>query len=475
MVLYYNNVYKIFNVLYGMKSRMLIFGIVLVSFLAFSFALNVDVEFESNSFINDFYVPIDFTIDFSDVDAGNYNVYTFADLYITPAEMFYMSKDSSLEFSIMPFDRLDMLGAYAFTYVINQRGIDKINKKKTINFYDLEDVVSIESNNIDFEDGIVKLFIDNTVDVDLKNLTVRFNSILFDFEETFDLDGEEITTIDVDLDADVLKKIKAGTYVINAKFESGSGTQEILGKLYLDAKKGIKVSEDFKGFFVRRQILGRVNNGNTVEIVEIEASRNIFSRLFTSFSEEPLNINREGGRVYYSWEKKLNPDSNYEIVATSNYFYPILIIVLVYFIIWAVRKLFATKVYVKKSAVPIKTKNGEFALRVTLSVKARWDVEELSVVDRVPNTVKLYRKSFSVHPDAIDVQTRSMKWKIEELNAGEERSFSYIVYSRVGYVGKFSLPRATVKYKIDEIMKQDSSNGVFFLAEQKDGEDNKND
>ena len=442
--------------------------VLLVSLLVFSSALDVDVEFDNDIFINDFNVPVNFTVDFNDVVSGEYNVYTLADLYISPSEIFKLSKDTSMEFSILPYDRLDMLGSYVFTYIINYRDIDKISKKMTLKFYDFEDVVNIETNNIDFEDGVVQIYVENTVDVDLKNLTAKFSSILFNFESTFDLDGEEVKVFEVEVDESLLKKTKAGTYVIDAEFQSDTGKKEILGKLYLDAKKGIEVSEEFKGFFVRRQMVSRVNDGNTVEMIEIKVSRDMFSRLFTSFDREPLSINREGGRVYYSWESKLNPDEEYKIAVTTNYFYPILIVILISLVIWGVKKIFATKVYVKKVVSPIKTKNGEFALRVTLNIKARWNVEELSLIDRVPNTVKLYRKSFNIHPESVDVTTRSMKWEIEELDAGEERVFSYIVYSRVGYVGKFSLPKAIVKYKIDDVAKQDSSNSVFFLAEQKD-------
>ena len=446
----------------------------MMSLLAFSSAL--DVEFESESFINNFDVPLNFTVNFDKVDAGRYNVYTYADLYITPADVFYLEDDnSSLEFSIMPFDRLEMVGAYVFTYVINHRGVEKIEKRQIVNFYDLEDVINVDTNNIKFDEGVVQIFVENNIDVDLKNITVKFSSVLFNIEETFDLDGEEVVVIDVDVDEDLLKKTKAGTYVLNAEFEGDNGSEDILGKLYLEAKKGIETIEESKGFFMRRDIINKINSGNTVEIVEIEVSKDLFSRLFTSFSEEPLSINREGRKVYYNWEKKMVPDSSFELVTRTNYFYPIFIIVLVYFIIWAVKKISETKVSVKKTAVPIKTKNGEFALRVTLNVKARWDVEDLKVIDRVPNTVKLYRKSFSVQPKSIDVNTRSMKWEIEELEAGEERIFSYIVYSRVGYVGKFSLPKAVVKYKIDEVSRQDYSNGVFFLAEQKDSEGNDKD
>ena len=53
------------------------------------------------------------------------------------------------------------------------------------------------------------------------------------------------------------------------------------------------------------------------------------------------------------------------------------------------------------------------------------------------------------------------------MNSGEERVYSYMVYSTVGVVGKFALPPALAVFeKLGKIHEVDS-NSVYFLAEQR--------
>ena len=61
----------------------------------------------------------------------------------------------------------------------------------------------------------------------------------------------------------------------------------------------------------------------------------------------------------------------------------------------------------------------------------------------------------------------------EKLEAGEMRMLSYIVYSKVGVIGKFALPTATAIYERDGEIQEAESNRVFFMAEQekKESED----
>ncbi|MBT7238024.1 hypothetical protein HN865_04160 [Candidatus Woesearchaeota archaeon] len=52
------------------------------------------------------------------------------------------------------------------------------------------------------------------------------------------------------------------------------------------------------------------------------------------------------------------------------------------------------------------------------------------------------------------------------MDLGEERVFSYIVYSKIGVVGKFSLPEALAVFEKEGEIHEVESNKVFFLSEQ---------
>ena len=125
-----------------------------------------------------------------------------------------------------------------------------------------------------------------------------------------------------------------------------------------------------------------------------------------------------------------------------------------------------TKLEVKKSISYVKTKDGQFALRVKINVKARTAVENVSITDRIPSIVKIYNKFGFIKPDKIDAKNRRLHWNIGKLFPGEERVFDYIVYAKVGVIGKFSLPGALAVYEHEGTINEVSSNQVFFLNEQ---------
>ena len=146
--------------------------------------------------------------------------------------------------------------------------------------------------------------------------------------------------------------------------------------------------------------------------------------------------------------------------------FALIVIIVAVIAIFGFRRYIETKVEVKKSVSHVKTKGGEFALRVSLAVKAKKNIENVSLIDKIPFMVKIYEKFGTVKPDKIDAKARRIQWNVGNLNAGEERVFSYVVYSKVGIVGKFSLPEALVVFEKDDEIHEVESNKVYFLSEQ---------
>ena len=72
----------------------------------------------------------------------------------------------------------------------------------------------------------------------------------------------------------------------------------------------------------------------------------------------------------------------------------------------------------------------------------------------------------NIKPDKIDAESRRIHWHIGDLESGEERIFNYIVYSKVGIVGKFSLPKALAVFEKEGNIHEVDSNSVFFMNEQ---------
>jgi len=62
---------------------------------------------------------------------------------------------------------------------------------------------------------------------------------------------------------------------------------------------------------------------------------------------------------------------------------------------------------------------------------------------------------------------KKIKWKYEKLEPGEVRLLSYIIYSKVGVLGKFALPQTIAIFEHDGEIKETKSNRAFFVSEQR--------
>ena len=56
-------------------------------------------------------------------------------------------------------------------------------------------------------------------------------------------------------------------------------------------------------------------------------------------------------------------------------------------------------------------------------------------------------------------------WHIKRLNSGEERVFTYIIYSKINIIGKFELPAAHATFEKDGKHDKVYSNRAYFMAE----------
>ena len=90
--------------------------------------------------------------------------------------------------------------------------------------------------------------------------------------------------------------------------------------------------------------------------------------------------------------------------------------------------------------------------------------DNIQIIDKLPEMTKLYEK-FGKMPNRIDHSTRRLFWDIPRLNKGEERVFSYILYSGLNIVGRFELPAATAVFERDGKTEEVYSNRAFFAVD----------
>jgi len=84
--------------------------------------------------------------------------------------------------------------------------------------------------------------------------------------------------------------------------------------------------------------------------------------------------------------------------------------------------------------------------------------------------VKVHEKFLGEEPTRVNEKNRRIEWNFEKLEEGETRVLSYIIYSKIGILGKFALPSATAIYERNGDIQEAESNKAFFIAEQRKSE-----
>lgn len=380
------------------------------------------------------------------------------------------TKNISLNIYQMPTS--DITGKVTFEYFIKS-GSEKLQQRILVNLATLPNSLKINQININPETEQFNLILDNKVNYEFKDLSLKFSSPFFNKEEIVSLKPYEKKEIKIILNKTEFENLKSGFYTLSTKAKYGNITANIESKIDFQKKELLDTKTTNSGFFVFKTKIEESNTGNTLVSSESVIKRNIFTRLFTTQSVNPTNVERDGAAVYYTWANTLNPGESFKVVVSTNWFIPILIVILVVAIVYYTRKYVTQKVVVRKKISYVRTKGGEFALKVTLIAEAREFVEDVRIIDLLPPIVKIYERFGGEFPDKISKDKRRLEWHYSYLDSGEKRIMNYVIYSKVGILGKFALPSAICRYKKEGKLKESNSNKTFFLSEQQGNKNKK--
>ncbi len=392
-------------------------------------------------------------------------IYSLVGVSISPSGMFELAPGENV-FEIRANPHEDFrknIGYFTFEYQIKGQKTGIFKDNILLQIVPLEEVFEIETLPISQEDTTAKIIIKNTKETTVNNVRVNLDSSFFENSQTLSFRPLQNHTLEIEINKNV-DRLTAGKYLVDAEFEveGESATEENVID-YLE-KEGTSVSKETSGFILRKTLTTKTNKGNVPVEATIDVKKDILSRLFTINSPSPNEITRGGLAVTYHWEKTLAPGESLEASTTTNYTVPFILLLLIAGAGFASTFYFRTPVAINKKVTFIRTRGGEFAMKVNLRVKARKNVEKIKIVDSLPAMTKLYEK-FGKQPDKIDENTRRLHWDIERLSKGEERFYSYIIYSKLKLVGRVSLPQAHASFSHDGKHTFTYSNKAFLASE----------
>lgn len=441
--------------------------------LSFAYADRVYISTQPmvSTIINDHNVPAVYKVTLTNNGAGSiFDIYTFEKFRLNPSEI-NLSAGETQTVSLQFFPISSMVDNSGYVSVpffvrdqtnVNGQGDSSTVVIKLVSFANAFDV---GGENVNLDADAMKVYFYNKENVHYKGINMVFSSNFFeDSPQTFDLNPYQKYEITIPINRDKIKKLVAGTYTVSATVTLDNKTVVIPGQIKILEQTGLSEKDSSSGFVIRTDTIAKTNDGNIPTVAEITIQKDIISRLFTTFSLEPSRVERNGFLVVYTWQKELNPDETLSVDATTNWTFPLLLVIAVIIIGYMFNRFTKQNLVIHKSVGFVRTKTNDFALRVTIRVKARKFMEKVVIYDRLPGIAKLYER-FGEKPTRFDEQSGRMQWEIPRLTEGEERVYSYVFYSKINVIGKFELPSATGLYEINGKLNETRSNRAFFINE----------
>lgn len=371
-----------------------------------------------------------------------------------------------IQVGVYPRSDLRQLGRVQFDLYIQGQGKDQMTYPLMVDVVELKDAFGVGAEEFDPSSNNVTVYLENLINFNFENIGVKLSSPFFNLEKTISLAPYQKQTFEVTLNKDDFKSLVAGFYTLKAEITANPQKADIEGVMKFSEKNIVTNTQDDYGVIVSTKRITKINEGNVVSDTTTVVEKNIISRLFTTFSPDPDMVERQGLIVYYTWEKQLKPGEILNITIKTNWLLPLLAILLIVAIIILVKQFSKTSLSLKKKVTFVKAKGGEFALKVSVVATARKYIEKVNVIDRLPMLVRLHEKFGGEMPKRVDEKARRIEWYFEKLQPGESRIISYIIYSKVGVLGKFALPTTTAIYERDGEVHEAESNHAFFIADQ---------
>jgi len=437
----------------------------------------------SKSPVNDIVVseigePAIFNLEIKNLgNPDSFEIYTLVSgIDIKPKESVYLASGETKKVAIkVYFDKrvLKDRETLSFEYRITGQQTGVTKDILSIKAYNFETALSILAENIRQNQKETKIFVKNRINYEFKGLDLKASSEFFDGSFKLDLNPLEEKTFIAGLNQEKLSRAVGGSYILSSTLTIDNSSGKVMSIFNFEEKTDIKKEEKTSGLFIRKFSSGNTNQGTMPAMARISVKRNWFTRILTSSNIKPSDTRTEGLSTIFVFEKELQPGEEFYVEVRTNYLFPLILLVLIVGGAWAfIYYVFKRRILViKKRVALVKTKKGEFALKITLYIKALKSVEKVSVMDNIPALVKLYDKFGILKPNRIDEMNRRVEWDFEALSQDEERVISYVIYSKLGVFGRFDLPEAAAIYEENgEIYETESNKVVLYFNEEREKE-----
>ncbi len=380
-------------------------------------------------------------------------------------------EEKKITLEVYPSARLrnERTGSYTFVYYLKSQQQEPLENRLVIKIVPLKDLIKITTPDIiTLENKEFNVSLENKENLAFDDVVLKVKSAFIDSSKQFSLIAFERKNVTFQLDNEKVRNILAGKYItIVSVSVNKEATFTAEKEIDLREKANIATTEkDLGNIFYRILQVTKENQGNIISDVDIVVKKNIFANAFTTLSKTPTEIEKSAAFYIYKWHLTLKPGESFSIEITTNYFLPLGILFAVAIITLLISLYFMSPLVIKKKALRIKSKTGEFALKIILHIGAKKDMSNVFLRDRIPHLAELHERYGTIKPSSFDRQRRILEWNMPELKKGEEHILSYVIYSKVSILGSYQIPNAFATFEVKGKKKQTSSNKVIFMSEE---------
>ncbi len=460
-----------FSIMINKKLSVFLFVLLSLALCLSIISANLDIKKEaiSSVAIKDTNTPAIYKMSITNNGAADdFTLASLAGIDIQPNESFYIDSGETKEILMKVTPKIPLKISpdyFSFEYTITGKRTASQTDEVILTYVKLKDAFDISVSDITPDSDKAIVSITNKAGLALENVKLDFSSLFFTQSKTVSFDANEEKIVEVAIDKEKMSQLLAGPYIITLNILIDDKEDSTTTIMNFKEQAGIKTLESSEGVFFHRYEVQKINQGNTKADVAIVVTKNWFPALFTSFNQAADKKELSGLSINYIFRENLTPGQTLDVIAKTNWWILIAIIIILVILYNLIDKYLKNKLVVRKTVSLVRTKGGEFALRVSIKVKARDFVEKIRIYDRLPPMVKVFEKYGSINPDKIDTANRRLEWNVQAMGKGEERIMSYIIYSKIGVVGRFELPSVHAVYEYNGKIKEADSNRAFFKNE----------
>lgn len=301
----------------------------------------------------------------------------------------------------------------------------------------------------------IKLFLDNRNPLDMKNLTVRIDSDIPEFNQhiVIALPPLDKKTVELSITPNPFQQPKEYNlyFILEYQGEPVKIVDRKMEVITLTPPFTVDVTKEIV-FLKHFYQVSVHNDGNILNTQEVKLPLTFWQILFSTNYQATERL--ESGQRYLVWELGLNPNEYRTVNFKINYrilfyvFTLIIVFLIFYFYVQA-------PVIVRKIATTTHGKDDSLSeIKITIEVKNRTSkpLHNLTVIDRVPAIANVERSldiigTLKPHEVKHTAKHTLVHWNILELEGHEQRLITYKIKAKLNILGTFSLPRAAVEYK----------------------------